>query len=80
METVAARMWPGIPVVPTQMSGADDGRFLNAAGIATYGVSGLFRNPDGDGSHGLNERMPVRSLFEGRDFLHEVVKLYGSSD
>lgn len=80
VETVAARMWPGIPVVPTQMSGADDGRFLNAAGIATYGVSGLFRNPDGDGSHGLNERMPVRSLFEGRDFLHEVVKLYGSSD
>ena len=80
METVAARMWPGIPVVPTQMSGADDGRFLNAAGIATYGVSGLFRNPDGDGSHGLNERMPVRSLFEGRDFLHEVVKLYGSSN
>ena len=76
VEIVAARMWPGIPVVPTQMSGADDGRFLNAAGIATYGVSGLFRNPDGDGSHGLNERMPVRSLFEGRDFLYEVVKLY----
>jgi len=80
VETVAARMWPGTPVVPTQMSGADDGRFLNAAGIATYGVSGLFRNPDGDGSHGLNERMPVRSLFEGRDFLYEVVKLYAGGD
>jgi acetylornithine deacetylase/succinyl-diaminopimelate desuccinylase-like protein len=80
VETVAARMWPGIPVVPTQMSGSDDGRFLNAAGISTYGVSGLFRNPDGDGSHGLNERMPVRSLFEGRDFLYEVVKLYADGD
>jgi acetylornithine deacetylase/succinyl-diaminopimelate desuccinylase-like protein len=80
VEIVAARLWPGIPVVPTQMSGADDGRFLNAAGIATYGVSGLFRNPDGDGSHGLNERMPVRSLFEGRDFLYEVVKLYADGD
>lgn len=79
VEIVAARMWPGIPVVPTQMSGADDGRFLNAAGIATYGISGLFRNPDGDGSHGLNERMPVRSLFEGRDFLYEVVKIYAGS-
>jgi len=80
VETVAARMWPGIPVVPTQMSGADDGRFLNAAGIYTYGVSGLFRNPDGDGSHGLNERMPVRSLYEGRGFLHEVVRLYAGGD
>lgn len=80
VETVAAHMWPGVPVVPTQMSGADDGRFLNAAGIYTYGVSGLFRNPDGDGSHGLNERMPVRSLFEGRDFLYEVVKLYAGGD
>jgi len=80
VEMVAARMWPGIPVVPTQMSGADDGRYLNAAGIYTYGISGLFRNPDGDGSHGLNERMPVRSLFEGRDFLHDVVKLYADGD
>ena len=80
VQTVAARMWPGIPVVPTQMSGADDGRYLNAAGIFTYGVSGLFRNPDGDGSHGLNERMPVRSLYEGRDFLHEVVRLYAGGE
>jgi acetylornithine deacetylase/succinyl-diaminopimelate desuccinylase-like protein len=78
VKQVAAKLWPGIPVVPTQMSGADDGRFLNAAGITTYGISGLFRNPDGDGSHGLNERMPVRSLYESRDFLHEVVKLYAT--
>ena len=80
VKQVAAKLWPGIPVVPTQMSGADDGRFLNPAGIYTYGISGLFRNPDGDGSHGLNERMPVRSLFEGRDFLHEVVRLYALGD
>jgi acetylornithine deacetylase/succinyl-diaminopimelate desuccinylase-like protein len=78
VKQVADKLWPGIPVVPTQMSGADDGRYLNAAGIMTYGISGLFRNPDGDGSHGLNERMPVRSLYEGRDFLHEVVKLYAN--
>jgi acetylornithine deacetylase/succinyl-diaminopimelate desuccinylase-like protein len=78
VQQVAAKLWPGLPVVPTQMSGADDGRYLNAAGITTYGISGLFRNPDGDGSHGLNERIPVRSLYEGRDFLHEVVRLYAN--
>ena len=40
----------------------------------------FFEIRDGDGSHGLNERMPVRSLFEGRDFLHEVIKLYAGGN
>ncbi len=76
IEQVAAKMWPGVPVVPTQATGATDGRFLNAAGIPTYGVSGMFRDPDGGGVHGLNERIRVRSLYEGRDFLHAIVKIY----
>jgi acetylornithine deacetylase/succinyl-diaminopimelate desuccinylase-like protein len=72
---VAAKMWPGVPVVPTQSTGATDGRFLNAAGVPIYGLSGMFRDPDGNGVHGLNERIRVRSLYEGRDFLTEVVKI-----
>ena len=76
VEAVAARMWPGVPLVPTMATGATDGRFLLAAGIPTYGLSGMFGDPDGNGVHGLNERIRVRSLYEGRDFLHEVVKLY----
>ena len=28
------------------------------------------------GAHGLNERIGVQALYEGRDFLYEVVKLY----
>jgi acetylornithine deacetylase/succinyl-diaminopimelate desuccinylase-like protein len=47
-------------------------------GIPTYGLSGMFSEPDGNGAHGLNEKMRVRSLYEGRDFLHEVVKLYAN--
>ena len=69
-------MWPGVPLVPTMATGATDGRFLTHAGIPTYGMSGLFGDPDGGGTHGLNERIRVRSVYEGRDFLHEVVKLY----
>jgi len=74
---IAADLWPGVPVVPSMSPGATDGRFTNAAGIATYGVTGLFADPDGGGVHGLNERMRVRSLSEGRDFLFELVKAYG---
>ena len=39
-------------------------------------ASGIFGDPDGNGAHGLNERMRVRSVYEGRDFLYEVVKIY----
>lgn len=44
------------------------------AGIPTYGISGMFRDPDGGGVHGLNERIRVRSLYEGHAFLDELVR------
>lgn len=78
-ETVAAQLWPGVPIVPAMATGATDGRFLNAASTPTYGMSGMFGDPDGNGSHGLNERIRVRSLYEGREFLYRVVKLYASA-
>jgi acetylornithine deacetylase/succinyl-diaminopimelate desuccinylase-like protein len=78
VETVAAKVWPGVPVVPFMSAGATDGAFLTPAGIPTYGVSGIFGDPDGNGAHGLNERMRVRSVYEGRDFLYQVVKIYAN--
>ncbi|EFV14602.1 M20/M25/M40 family metallo-hydrolase [Segniliparus rugosus] len=76
---VAAKLWPGTPLLPTMATGATDGKYWNAAGIPTYGLSGIFMDPDGDGMHGLNERVRVRSLGEGRDFLYEAVKLYANA-
>jgi acetylornithine deacetylase/succinyl-diaminopimelate desuccinylase-like protein len=59
-------------------TGATDGRFLNLAGIPTYGLTGMFGDPDGGGVHGLNERIRERSLYDGRDFLYGVIKLYAA--
>ena len=73
---VAARIWPGVPFIPAMLTGATDGRFTNAAGVPTYGLSGLMAGVDGDHIHGLNERIQVRALMNGRQFLYEVVKLY----
>ncbi|MCQ4166998.1 M20/M25/M40 family metallo-hydrolase [Tahibacter harae] len=73
---VAEKVWPGVAVVPTQSTGATDGRFLNAAGIPTYGISGMFHDAEGSRAHGLNERIRVKSLLDGRRFLHELVKRY----
>ncbi len=73
---VAARIWPGVALVPTMLPGYTDGKFLNPAGVPTYGLSGLFADAEGDHIHGLNERMRVKSLMDGRRFLYEVVKRY----
>jgi acetylornithine deacetylase/succinyl-diaminopimelate desuccinylase-like protein len=73
---VAESIWPGVVLVPTMSTGYTDGKYLNPAGVPTYGLSGLFEDAEGNHIHGLNERMRVRSLMEGRRFLYEVVKLY----
>ncbi|WP_372783056.1 M20/M25/M40 family metallo-hydrolase [Phenylobacterium sp.] len=76
IEKLSAEMWPGIPVVPILQAGATDGIALTAVGIPTYGVSGIFYEPDLGRIHGLNERLGVTSLYEGRDFLYKLVKIY----
>jgi acetylornithine deacetylase/succinyl-diaminopimelate desuccinylase-like protein len=76
IEKLTAQMWPGVPVVPTLLAPATDGKALAAGGIPTYGVSGMFFEPDLGRIHGLNERIGVTSLYEGRDFLYKLVKIY----
>lgn len=76
IERAAARQWPGVPIIPIMTPGATDGRFLNTAGIPTYGVSGMFSTAGETNAHGLNEKIRVRSLYEGRDFLEAIVREY----
>ena len=71
-----AQFWPGVPIVPFQSTGATDGKYTNAAGIPTYGLTGIFAEATGGGTHGLNERIRVKSLYDARDFLYALVKDY----
>ena len=70
---MTAEFWPGIPIIPTMSTGGTDGSYLRNAGIPTYGTSGLamedFR------AHGKDERVPVKSFFEGNVYLYRLVKL-----
>jgi acetylornithine deacetylase/succinyl-diaminopimelate desuccinylase-like protein len=75
---LAEEIWPGVAVVPTMSTGATDGRYLNAAGTPTYGLSGMFHDAEGSRAHGLNERIRVKSLMDGRRFLYEIVKIYAN--
>jgi acetylornithine deacetylase/succinyl-diaminopimelate desuccinylase-like protein len=65
---------PGIPVVPTMQSGASDGIYFRAAGIPTYGVNEDFIKDGDDFSHGLNERLPVKSFYEGLEYWYVLLK------
>jgi acetylornithine deacetylase/succinyl-diaminopimelate desuccinylase-like protein len=76
IEAVARELWPGVPVVPGFEPGASDAQFMNPAGIPTYGISGLFADPDYGNAHGLNERIRIQSVYEGRTFLYRLVRLY----
>jgi acetylornithine deacetylase/succinyl-diaminopimelate desuccinylase-like protein len=79
VEKLSAEMWPGVPVVPELQPGATDAQFLNPVGIPTYGISGIFFDPDLGHIHGLNERIRVKSVYDGRVFLYRLVKLYADA-
>ncbi|HET7809990.1 MAG TPA: M20/M25/M40 family metallo-hydrolase [Steroidobacteraceae bacterium] len=64
---------PGVPVVPAQISGATDGLVFRAGGIPTYGVDGNFMKGNEDFSHGLNERLSVRSFYDSLTFWYVMV-------
>jgi acetylornithine deacetylase/succinyl-diaminopimelate desuccinylase-like protein len=76
IETLSKDMFPGVPVIPTMAAGATDCRFFTPAGIPCYGVSGMLSDGATTNAHGLNERMRVQSLLEGREFLHRLTKMY----
>jgi acetylornithine deacetylase/succinyl-diaminopimelate desuccinylase-like protein len=74
IEQTSAEFWPGTPVVPVMSAGATDGSYLRNAGIPTYGNSGLAGDVDDVRAHGKDERVAVKSFFEGGEYLYRLVK------
>jgi acetylornithine deacetylase/succinyl-diaminopimelate desuccinylase-like protein len=58
---------PGVPIVPTMSAYYTDGMFFRAAGIPTYGVGEIFMKSSDAFAHGLNERVPVATFYNGLD-------------
>src|ERR687886_382220 len=68
IEKLTNEFWPGIPVVPTMSTGATDGSYLRNSGIPTYGHSGLAGEIDDVRAHGRDERVLVKSFFDGHEY------------
>src|SRR6266436_2297893 len=63
IQAVTHRFFPGIPVVPYMSNFVTDSRSLRAAGILTYGFSGMaLTDEDGSRAHGADERIPAGAL------------------
>ena len=78
IEKLTNEFWPGVPVIPTMQPGATDGLFLRNAGIPTYGHSGLASDIFDVRAHGKDERVLVKSFFDGQEYLYRLVKSLSS--
>jgi acetylornithine deacetylase/succinyl-diaminopimelate desuccinylase-like protein len=70
---------PGVMVVPYLESGGTDGKVYRAAGIPTFASSGLFSKPSEMYAHGLNERLPVASFYQGLDHVYRLAVELGQA-
>jgi acetylornithine deacetylase/succinyl-diaminopimelate desuccinylase-like protein len=77
-QALGEKHFPGVPLLPIMSTGATDGPFLAAVGIPVYGVPGVLYEADGGGIHGLNERIRVKSIMDGRAYLHDLLKAYAN--
>jgi acetylornithine deacetylase/succinyl-diaminopimelate desuccinylase-like protein len=74
LQQIVGKMWPGVPVVSTMADGASDGIYTNAAGMPTYGVSGIALESGDVRAHGKDERLPIASYDRGVDFYYDFLK------
>ena len=77
---VVHKFYPGANIVPQQASGATDGLVFRSIGIPTYGVDPTFIRDKDAFAHGLDERLPVKSFYDGLEMWYLLVKdLAGTS-
>jgi acetylornithine deacetylase/succinyl-diaminopimelate desuccinylase-like protein len=79
-ERVVESMWPGVPVVPDMDAGASDSKFTRAAGIPTFGITGIFTDIDDNRAHGKDERIPVSGFYEDVEFTYRLMKAFSAED
>ena len=72
---LSKEFWPTAVILPVMSAGATDGSYLRNAGIPTYGHSGLAGDINDVRAHGKDERVAVKSFYEGQEYLYRLVKM-----
>ena len=74
LERVSDTIWPSAPVIPEMETGASDSVYTIAAGIPSYGISGIALDQDDVRAHGKDERVRVTSFYDGVEFYYRYLK------
>jgi acetylornithine deacetylase/succinyl-diaminopimelate desuccinylase-like protein len=74
VEQVVHELWPGVIVVPEMSAGADDSSYSRSAGIASYGIDGMFDDLDDGRAHGRDERIGVQAFADEVEFTYRLMK------
>ncbi len=64
-EKAMRKIHPGLPIFPSQASGASDSMWYRALGVPSYGASPTFSKDSDDYAHGLNERVALSNVKPG---------------
>ena len=65
--------YPGVPIIPAQISGATDSMFFRALGVPSYGASASFIKDSDEFAHGLNERIAISNIRPGIVYYTAIV-------
>jgi acetylornithine deacetylase/succinyl-diaminopimelate desuccinylase-like protein len=79
LERIAGDIWPGAPVTPDMEAGASDSIYTIAAGLPSYGFSGLAIDRNDIRAHGKDERLTVASYDQGVEFFYQYLKALTSA-
>ncbi len=79
LRKVAAKLWPGAPVMPIMVTGSSDSIYTMNAGIPSYGISGIAIDRDDVRMHGKDERLKVDSYYAGVEFYYQFLKALTTS-
>ena len=69
--------YPNVAISPYLESGGTDGMVYRTVGIPTWATSGIFIRPDEMFAHGLDERIPVKSFYDGLEHVYDLVRTFG---
>jgi acetylornithine deacetylase/succinyl-diaminopimelate desuccinylase-like protein len=74
LRKVSAKLWPGVPVIPTMVTGSSDSIYTMYAGIPSYGINGIAIDRDDVRMHGKDERVKADSYYAGVEFYYQFLE------